>query len=67
MEDAVHQPMTAHLEANAVAGISTIGDPDLEAAAPAEPTILTSPYGVMGEWTHNCTLCGPSGMKKLML
>ena len=62
MEDAVHQPMTAHLEATAVAGIST-GDADLQAAAPAEPTILTSPYGVMGECTHDCTLCGPGGIK----
>ena len=47
MEDAVHQPMTAHLEANAVAGISS-GGPERE---PLQPTILTSPYGTMGKLT----------------
>ena len=46
MEDAVHQPMTAHLEANAVAGISVNGGGEEEAA---QPTILTSIYGAMGK------------------
>ena len=41
MEDAVHQPMTACLEATAVAGIYSSGP----VRAAAEPTILTSPYG----------------------
>ena len=45
VEDAVHQRMTAHLEASAVAGISSSG-PERE---PLQPTILTSPYGTMGK------------------
>ena len=44
VEDAVHQPMTAHLEASAVAGIAS-GGTERE---PLQPTILTSPYGNMG-------------------
>ena len=47
VEDAVHQRMTAHLEASAVAGISSSG-PERE---PLQPTILTSPYGTMGKFT----------------
>ena len=49
MEDAVHQPMTAHLEASAVAGISSSG-PERE---PLQPTILTLPYGTMGKLYFN--------------
>ena len=55
MEDAVHQPMTAHLEATAVAGMSSSVGPE---RAAAQPTILTPPYGdtigpmgMMGECT----------------
>ena len=44
MEDVVHQPMTAHLEASAVAGISFSG----AVREPPEPIVLTSPYGNMG-------------------
>ena len=55
MEDAVHQPMTAHLEANAVAGISISGGPDIEVAEPVEPIILTSPYGAMGKCNVHLT------------
>ena len=46
VEDAVHQAMTAHLEASAVAGISS-GGPERE---PLQPTVLTSPYGTMGKY-----------------
>lgn len=53
MEDAVHQPMTAHLEANAVAGISSSAHVEAEVAGPAPPTILTSPYGAMSELVSN--------------
>ena len=49
MEAAVHQPMTAHLEASAVAGISS---PGLSAEREAvEPTIVTSSYRNMGKNT----------------
>ena len=48
MEAAVHQPMTAHLEASAVAGISRCG-PTAEIEA-VELTLLTSSYGDMGNY-----------------
>ena len=52
VEDAVHQRMTAHLEASAVAGISSSG-PERE---PLQPTILTSPYGTMGKLILQLTI-----------
>ena len=50
MAAAVHQPMTAHLEASAVAGISSSG-PTAEGGL-VEPILLTSPYGNMGKNTR---------------
>ena len=61
VEDAVHQRMTAHLEASAVAGISSSG-PERE---PLQPTILTSPYGTMGKLILSPSIASSPGPPSL--